>query len=450
MQTGERFADRERHQVLTGLRPAAQRRHAVLDLDRQFGGFLETAAVGGAEHANRDHIYFVATSPDGRDLLFGQLHVAGVDGDLIEADAAAGRILQLQCGIQDALGVVVVARLEVGLPKVDPRERLVGCHLGGELELADRFGAIALLFVQQRRVGQSGVIVRIGGEPHAIDVERFLHIRLDGRVIACFDVVTLDLTDLLAQLVGPGCHLAGLLRLRQVAVDRAEPRVGERELRIEIDRAAEERHRIEIAVGPSRAQPLAVGFQRLERACRGLFDLSVVALDRAERFAQLLPEPRHRIAHHRQHRLLVLRLGLLLGQHAAAHAVLRVERDHVRRPEHRDGAAEQRLGAGALAYFSAHFSSDRRHRLERHQPQCGLHLLVGHDIQERRLPQLQRQRFTQRVVEHRVAGAVDHRRQHHRVFLRQGGRRDLVVEQEAGDQSRGQQRRTDQDPPSPA
>ena len=46
------------------------------------------------------------------------------------------------------------------------------------------------------------------------------------------------------------------------------------------------------------------------------------------------------------------------------------------------------------------------------KPQRGLHLLIGDDVQKRRLAQLQSERFAQRVVEHGVAGAIDHRRQH--------------------------------------
>ena len=134
---------------------------------------------------------------------------------------------------------------------------------------------------------------------------------------------------------------------------------------------------------------LAVGLQRLERRRRRLFDLRVVALDRRERLAELLAERRHRGAHRRQHGFLRRRLRLLLGEHLAVDAVLRVERQHVRRAEHGDGAAEQRLGAGALADFAADLGGDRRHRLAAHQPQRRLHLLLGHDVQERRLAQLQ-------------------------------------------------------------
>ena len=172
--------------------------------------------------------------------------------------------------------------------------------------------------------------------------------------------------------------------------------------------------------GAPRAHALAVGLERFERRRRRLFDLGVVALHRRQRLAELFAERRHRARPSPAARSSFdAACTCSSASTLPLDAVLRVERQHVRRAEHGDRAAEQRLRAGALADFAADLGGDRRHRLAAHQPQRRLHLLLGHEVQERRLPQLHAERFAERVVEHRVAGAIDDRRQHHGVFARQ-------------------------------
>ena len=202
------FADRELRQAAAGAGAAAERERTDLEIGRELAGLFHAPAIGCAEHADRDHVDFVAAPAHRCDLLLGECLITRQHGDLVKADPRAGRVLELDRVLHDPPGVRVLAALEIGLAEIGPPKRLVGRDLGRELKLANRFRAIALLLVQQRRVGERCVVVGIGGEPDLIGIERLLHIRLRGRVIAGINVMPLNLADLAAQLVGTRGHLA--------------------------------------------------------------------------------------------------------------------------------------------------------------------------------------------------------------------------------------------------
>ena len=165
----------------------------------------------------------------------------------------------------------------------------------------------------------------------------------------------------------------------------------------------------------ARAQRLAVGLERLERRGGRHFHLGVIAFDRRQRLAELLAEQRRRGAELAQHVLLALRLHLTLRQGIAGDAVLGAQGDDVAAAQRGDGAGEQGPRANPLADVASDLVGDGLHRIALHHAQRGLDALVRHHVQERRLAQLHRQGLAERVVEHRVAGAVGERRQHDQV-----------------------------------
>ena len=199
VQPDERLADRDCHQRLAGLGPPAERQHARLELGGQRCRLFHPPAIRRGKHAVGGHVHFITAATDGGHLLLGQRQIAHEDRDLIQTDAGAGGISQRDRGFHDPARLGILLALEVGLAKVGPAERLVGRHLRGKFQLANGFGALALLLVQQRRVHQRGVIVGIGRQPHAIRIERLLHVGLNDGEVAGLDIQPLRLADLLRE-----------------------------------------------------------------------------------------------------------------------------------------------------------------------------------------------------------------------------------------------------------
>ena len=81
----------------------------------------------------------------------------------------------------------------------------------------------------------------IGLDPHLIRLDRFLGTAFDGLVIPRQDVQTLRLADAIFHRKRFGDVLARPDGLADVAVDRAQPRVRERKVGIQLDRLAKER-----------------------------------------------------------------------------------------------------------------------------------------------------------------------------------------------------------------
>ena len=100
------------------------------------------------------------------------------------------------------------------------------------------------------------------------------------------------------------------------------------------------------------------------------------------------------------------RFPLLAGHRVAGAAVGRVERQHVVLPEAGQRAVQHRLHAETLADLARGVVRQPLLGRPLHQPQLLGDPVVGHDVEERRLAELHLQRHGQRLVEHRVAGAV--------------------------------------------
>src|SRR5580658_9745810 len=116
--------------------------------------------------------------------------------------------------------------------------------------------------------------------------------------------------------------------------------------------------------------------------------------------------------------LLVRRLGLLADDLVSGSGVLCRKGNDILLTQVGDGSGNDGLDAFTLAYFARNRGRDRRalrltqilHALQK--------VLRAHDINDRRLLQINLQRLVQRGVKHRVTRAVDEIRQDERVLLR--------------------------------
>ena len=208
-------------------------------------------------------------------------------------------------------------------------------------------------------------------------------------------------------------------RSAQVRVDGAEPRGGEREVRIELERVLEQRNRLHVAGLEARVDAHAVRLQRFERRGRGVVRRDVEPLNRPDRFAELLADAGRRRAHAGQHVGLGHRLRLLAGERVAGLTGLRFERDDVGRGERGDRAEHDGLDAEPLADIAGDGGGHRLVRRPLHQLQGRSDLGCRHDVQIRRLPELDLERVFQGAVENRFASRVEEIGQQERLPRRQ-------------------------------
>ena len=177
-----------------------------------------------------------------------------------------------------------------------------------------------------------------------------------------------------------------------------------------------------IALTPARRDALAVGLEGVERPGGRPLDRRVVFLDRGQRLAKSAPQLPGGGSERLQHVVFARRLHLLLLDGVAGPAVRGVERDDVALAELRNRAGDHRFARGTFADLARNRRCDFFIRAPAHQPQHPLQPLLRQDAQERRLPQLNFERFLQRFVEDRLAGAVGEIGEHDRIALAEGAR----------------------------
>ena len=220
------------------------------------------------------------------------------------------------------------------------------------------------------------------------------------------DVEAFPFADPVAQLVGVRPVLDRLLRFAEVRVDRAEPRVRQREVLVELDRAPEEGDRFLVAAGIALLVAEAERLERCERRSRRLIDRLVHLFDRRQRFPEPLPHHRGGGSDGREHLFLAGRRHLLARQDVTRLAVLGRQRDGEAGAELGDVAEHDRLDPLALADLARDAGGDRRVRRPAHERQRLAHALVRDDVEEGRFLELERERLLERAVEHRVARRV--------------------------------------------
>ncbi len=157
---------------------------------------------------------------------------------------------------------------------------------------------------------------------------------------------------------------------------------------------------------------------------------------RGQRLAQARAQGRRGDPQRVEHRGLVRRPFLLHRQRVAGGAGQRLERDRIGAAQLGDRAAQDRLGLFALAHLEGHVGGQPRVGRPAHQAQRLAHAHFGHDVQKRRLPDGDRQRRVQRVVERRIAGEIGDVGQHHQVALGQRRRRRRPEHQGGGHAAR--------------
>ena len=169
---------------------------------------------------------------------------------------------------------------------------------------------------------------------------------------------------------------------------------------------------------------LGVGFKRLQRRRRGLLYRRIVFLDCGQRFSQPLPHLGGSLAQHLEYLFTAIGLDLFAAQRVPGLAVQGVQPDGIMAAQAGDGACQHRLAAGALTNLAGHILSETviiraAHIRAAHVSKLLVHLLVGKDVEKRRLLQLHSQRLLERVVKNSFAGGVGEVRQHDAVFLGQ-------------------------------
>ncbi len=107
-----------------------------------------------------------------------------------------------------------------------------------------------------------------------------------------------------------------------------------------------------------------------------------------------------------QHRRLV-RGGLLLaGKHLSSGAIHRIDRNHVRRPQAGDGSREVGFHTQPLAELLRQLGRNLLLASLSQILQIVVQFRIAHQLQQRRLLELNGQRFFQGGIENRVAGLI--------------------------------------------
>src|SRR5262249_9460091 len=164
----------------------------------------------------------------------------------------------------------------------------------------------------------------------------------------------LALAHLAALLVGEPRVLLRAVRLPEVAVDRRERGVGGGELRIELDRALEERDRLDLAAPSPCALAERVGVQGLQRRRRDLLERRGEALDGGEGLAEGAAQAGGHLPELTQHLLLAFDRRLLAGDALPGLAVGGVERQHVVLAQTGDRAVQEGLHTLPAAHLECY------------------------------------------------------------------------------------------------
>jgi len=104
----------------------------------------------------------------------------------------------------------------------------------------------------------------------------------------------------------------------------------------------------------------------------------------------------------------------------AGGSVDRLQRNHIRTSQRRDGTREHGLNMRALANFPADVAGKTCLRRFAHQLQRLLHLGIWNDIEIRRLAQAHSQRLLESTVEDRITGGVGEVGEQDGIFFGQG------------------------------
>ena len=120
-----------------------------------------------------------------------------------------------------------------------------------------------------------------------------------------------------------------------------------------------------------------------------------------------------------QHIFFSIRLSLLACERIAGSDVRRFQSDHILASNAVDAAVQHGLDAIALTDFAADVAGDAVVWAAAHKLQRLSDLLIREDIQIRRLPEIDRQRFLKRAIEDRIGCGVDEIGNQDRIFFRQ-------------------------------
>jgi hypothetical protein len=165
-------------------------------------------------------------------------------------------------------------------------------------------------------------VVRVGALPDLERVGRLREVAGDAVVVLVDDEEPLALAHAVALGIGEPRVVDALRALAEVAVDRRQRRGAPREGGIELERALEERDRLDLAAAPALLDRQRVGAQRLERRRRRLLHRHVEGLHRLDRLPHPRAQARGHLAERRQHLLRALGLALLARERGPlAHSV---------------------------------------------------------------------------------------------------------------------------------
>ena len=198
----------------------------------------------------------------------------------------------------------------------------------------------------------------------------------------------------------------GAIWLPQIPVHDPDAAIRARKIRIELHGPQEIRKSRRSAFLPLRLSPESKRLQSFERRRGFLGERHIEFLHRGERFAEFAAKFRRRRSERVQHFLLSRRAFLFLRKNVAGVAIHRFQADDKFVSDAGDRAGDIRLALRALAKFACDIGRERRIRRLRHHPKRRRHFVVGQHVQERRLAQRNAERLLQRVIEHRITGAI--------------------------------------------
>ena len=164
--------------------------------------------------------------------------------------------------------------------------------------------------------------------------------------------------------------------------------------------------RLDLAAGRPPLDADGVGLERFERRGGRLLNRHIVALERAVRLAERSPQRRGNAADGLEHVLLALDLDLIARDGAAVSAIAGDQRDDDRPPDGRDAAFDERAGLETDAGLLGDGMGQPAVRRARHHLHHVAQALVGDDVEERGLSEMDDQGLPQRAIEVGIVGGI--------------------------------------------
>ena len=142
-------------------------------------------------------------------------------------------------------------------------------------------------------------------------------------------------------------------------------------------------------------------------------------LDRRHRLAQARPHRRGRFRDRLQDRRFIRSGYLLPREHFSGGAIHRVDRNHIGRPQAGDGSRQVGLHSQPLAQLLRQLGRNSLRARLAQILQVAVQFGIAHQLQQRRLLELNGQRFLQRRIEDCVAGLIGEVGENELVFVGQ-------------------------------